>query len=80
MKGTLNNFVIPQGKISYQNTLIEGDLAFQNLLSQHANIAVIAKNVHAESIYNDLAYLMPEVLGKNIPEELQRLGNVLLRW
>ena len=73
MKGTLNNFVIPKGKISYQNTLIEGDLAFQNLLSQHANIAVIAKNVHAESIYNDLAYLMPEVLGKNITDELQRL-------
>ena len=70
--------MIPQGKISYQNTLIQGDLAFQNLLSEHANIAVIGKGIHAESIYNDLAYLMPEVLGKSIPEELQKAGNVLL--
>lgn len=74
MKGTLNNFTIPQGKISYQNTLIEGDLTFQNLLAEHANIAVIGKGVYAESIYNDLAYLMPKDLGENIPAELQRLG------
>ena len=74
MKGTLNNFTIPQGKISYQNTLIEGDLTFQNLLAKHANIAVIGKGVYAESIYNDLAYLMPKDLGENIPAELQRLG------
>lgn len=74
MKGTLNNFRISQGKITYQNTVIDGDLTFKHLLSGHKNISVTAKNFYAESIYNDLASLMPSVLGENIPKELQRLG------
>jgi len=74
MKGTLNDFTLPKGEISYQNTLIRGELSFQNLLADNRNIIVIGKEVYAETIYNDLAYLMPTVLGENIPAELQKLG------
>jgi hypothetical protein len=73
MKGTLNNFTLPQGEITYQNTLLNGYFAFKNLFSDDADIIVRGKRVYAESIYNDLALLMPTVLGENIPKELQRL-------
>jgi len=46
----------------------------QNLLADNRNIIVIGKEVYVETIYNDLAYLMPTVLGENIPAELQKLG------
>lgn len=74
MKGTLNDFQISEGEISYQNTSVEGNFRFQNLLSDDKKIIITGKDVYLESIYNDLANLMPVELGQNIPSELQRLG------
>ncbi len=74
MKGTLNDFQISEGDISYQNTSVEGNFRFQNLLSDDKKIIITGKDVYLESIYNDLANLMPVELGQNIPSELQRLG------
>ncbi|MFJ1262035.1 translocation/assembly module TamB domain-containing protein [Capnocytophaga canis] len=73
-KGTLNKFVIDQGNITYQNTLIGGNLSFENLLREDKKIIIQGKGVNFESIYNDLATLMPVELGQNMPVELQNLG------
>lgn len=76
LKGTLNNFNIPKGEINYQNSSITGDLSFKNLLSNNKDIIIEGKGVYAQTIYNDLAYLMPQTLGENLPDVLQRLGLV----
>ncbi len=74
LKGTLNDFIIPKGEVSYQNTSLKGTLLFKNLLSDDKDIIIEGKGVNAQTIYNDLAYLMPTVLGENLPEILQKLG------
>lgn len=74
LKGSLNDFQISEGVISHQNTNIEGNFRFKNLLSDDKKIVITGKDVYLESIYNDLANLMPVELGQNIPSELQRLG------
>ncbi|MDO4229205.1 MAG: translocation/assembly module TamB domain-containing protein [Capnocytophaga sp.] len=74
MKGPLNNFEISEGEISYQNTSVEGTFTFENLFDDQQKIIIKGKDVYAESIYNDLATLMPVQLGQNIPSELQRLS------
>ncbi|MDO5608827.1 MAG: translocation/assembly module TamB domain-containing protein [Capnocytophaga sp.] len=74
MKGPLNDFSVTQGIINYQNTLIDGRFHFKNLFKENQNIEVQGDVVNFTSIYNDLAYLMPSVLGENIPDIIQQLG------
>lgn len=74
MLGTLNNFDIPQGVISYQNTVIDGVFSFKNLLDKHQPIIITATDMYAESIYNDLATLMPVEIGQNLPQQIEGLG------
>lgn len=73
MYGTLNNFLLSEGKILYQNTSIEGNYTFQNLLSDTEKIIIKSDNLQIETIRNDLATLMPVELGENLPNELQKL-------
>lgn len=71
MTGPLNNFEISKGTVAYQNTFLEGHLMFKNILDDTKKIVISGKKVHLETIYNDLATLMPIELGENIPSELK---------
>lgn len=73
MKGTLNNFQLTEGNISYQNTALEGHFSFKNLLNDEEKIVIEGKDIYLETIYNDLATLLPVQLGQRIPAEIQHL-------
>lgn len=73
IQGVLNDLKVSEGEIAYQNTIVEGNFAFKNLLDDRKKIIIRGKDVYLETIYNDLATLMPVLLGQNIPSEVQRL-------
>ena len=72
MYGPLNNFKL-QGNITHQSTEVKGNFEFKNLLNDHKNIIITGNNITAGAFYNDFAYLMPNILGKNIPDDLRKL-------
>ncbi|MDO5105137.1 translocation/assembly module TamB domain-containing protein [Capnocytophaga sp.] len=73
IKGILNDFETSEGEITYQNTILEGTFTFKNLLSDDKKLIISGKDIYLETIYNDLATLLPVQLGQNLPAELQRL-------
>ncbi|WP_455768778.1 translocation/assembly module TamB domain-containing protein [Capnocytophaga canimorsus] len=74
LRGPLNDFSITQGSIQYQNTTFDGFLRFKNLLDSEKNIEIIGNIQEFSSIYNDLATLMPNLIGSNLPEIIKELG------
>lgn len=74
LEGVLNDFKIKEGVITHQNTVIDGQFHIKNILHDSHPIYVSGNLQKFESIYNDLANLMPVKLGQNIPSELQKFG------
>ncbi len=78
LKGTLNSFKATKLKLATDDTNIEGDFTFQNILAAEKAYAISASNHTISTNYYDLRRFMPRVLGEVIPEELKELSNFKL--
>jgi hypothetical protein len=76
LSGTLNNLVLPDLKLkTLNNTVINGDFNFKNLLSKNKNsFKLEAEFDELKSTYTDLKKMLPGLLGKNIPSAFRNLG------
>ena len=76
LSGTLNNLSLPNLKLkTLNNTLINGQFNFKNLLSKEKNsFELHAKFDTLKSTYTDLKKMLPSLLGKNIPSAFRNLG------
>lgn len=73
-KGTINDFVLSNIDLeSDRNSSLRGDIHLENLLDR--NRFVLNANVKELSTnYDHLVNLLPDLLGKKIPKELERVG------
>lgn len=74
MLGPLNDFKLTELTLKNQDTRIEGNLTFQNLLNETEDYKIIAENHQISSNYYDLRRFMPTILGENLPKELEQMG------
>ncbi|MES2747480.1 MAG: translocation/assembly module TamB domain-containing protein, partial [Bacteroidota bacterium] len=75
--GTLNDFKIKNlNLLDNNNSQIIGDVHFKNLLAKKGKGEFYMKGSFDKvaSSYNDLAKLLPNVLGKSLPTSLKKLG------
>jgi len=74
-KGTLNNLSISNINLYTENTAIEAEeILLRNAFDKGKDFVFWGNFPHFASVYSDLAGLMPEVLGKQLPEELRDFG------
>ncbi len=78
IRGTLNNLNLRHLKLSDTNgSKIVGTINFRNLLgSKTQKFSMEGKFDKLISSYDNLVVLLPNVLGKKLPKELQRIGKV----
>ncbi|MCD0468560.1 translocation/assembly module TamB domain-containing protein [Flavobacterium sp. JAS] len=76
IRGTLNNLNLRHLKLSDTNgSIIAGTINFRNLLgSKTQKFSMEGKFDKLISSYDNLVVLLPGVLGKKLPKELQRIG------
>ena len=76
VKGTLNNLMFNKLRLfDGKNQQIIGDVNFKNLLGKGNQQFYMKGNFSKVSAnYKDLTNLLPNVLGKNLPSSLQKLG------
>lgn len=76
LTGTLNDLKLPDLKLNtLNNTVINGDFNFKNLLSKDKNsFKLVAEFDELKSTYTDLKKMLPGLLGKNIPSSFRNLG------
>lgn len=76
VSGTLNNLIISQLNIVDSNkSKIKGSIRFKNLFPNNGNeFYMKVKFSTLSSTYNNLIRLLPNVLGKTLPTEFQKLG------
>lgn len=76
LSGTLNNLILPDLKLkTLNNTVIDGDFNFKNLLLKDKNsFKLVAEFDELKSTYTDLKKMLPGLLGKNIPSAFRNLG------
>ncbi|MFN3640264.1 MAG: translocation/assembly module TamB, partial [Flavobacterium sp.] len=81
LDGTLNNFTLKQLLLRDDNgTLVDGSITFRNLLSRDENkFRMIGDFNRVESNYNDLVQILPNILGKTLPDAMRYFGNFTLR-
>ncbi|WP_233357647.1 translocation/assembly module TamB domain-containing protein [Haloflavibacter putidus] len=81
MQGTLNNFSLENLQLrGMDRTVIAGNLQFDNIFTENKNnFAVSGDFTELATNYYDLANLLPNILGNNLPKELRQLGNINLQ-
>ena len=80
IKGPLNNLVLANFKMSdSKNSQIVGTLNFKNLFpSKGKEFYMNGRFTELSTSYNDLAIILPNVLGKKLPVILKKLGKINL--
>ncbi|WGK64791.1 translocation/assembly module TamB domain-containing protein [Croceiramulus getboli] len=77
LNGTLNDFVVSNLDLNaFNSSRIQGEFKFENILGETGDFLIIADHSQLQTRYIDLARLLPNLLGKSLPEELARLGAV----
>ncbi|PHS07989.1 MAG: N-acetyl-gamma-glutamyl-phosphate reductase [Kordia sp.] len=76
VSGTLNDLRLPNLKLkTLNNTVIDGDLNFKNLLSKNADdFKLIANFNNLNSTYTDLKKMLPGILGRSLPSSFRNMG------
>lgn len=80
--GTLNDFTIKNlSLLDNHNTQVIGDVHFKNLLAKKGkgDFYMNGSFDKVVSSYDDLAKLLPNVIGKSLPSSLRKLGTFNLR-
>src|SRR5690606_1052431 len=79
IQGTLNKVRMDRLLLYTDNTGIRGDFEFDNLFSQDIPFELRGDINNLTSSYYQLRGLLPNILGKNIPEKSEELGQFTLR-
>ncbi|NND62399.1 MAG: translocation/assembly module TamB, partial [Flavobacteriaceae bacterium] len=74
IKGTLNNFNFDDARLAFNNTRLIGNYSFKNLLNDNTYF-ISGRNHAIATNYHDLKRLMPNLLGSQLPTELNYFGN-----
>lgn len=78
MTGPLNDFQLRNWLLKNQETEIQGDFIFQNLLSDTESYVISSPNHQITSNYYDLRRLLPGLLGDSLPKEMEQIGTFTL--
>ena len=73
-EGVLNHLKLREANLRSGNTTISGDFDFHNLIEIENGFSMEADLQRASSNYNQLRSLMPNILGKALPENFSRFG------
>lgn len=79
LSGVLNKLQVKELFIQSENTGIRGDFEFDNMFSKEAPFIMRSDIDNLTSSYYQLRSLLPNILGKNIPSSIQRLGQFTIR-
>ncbi len=79
ISGVLNRLKVEELFVQSENTGIRGDFEFDNMFSQEAPFIMRSDIDNLTSSYYQLRSLLPNILGKNIPSSIQRLGQFTIR-
>ena len=77
--GTLNGLSAENLFLLTDDTGVRGDFTFNNLFDAEAPFSMNANMRNVTSSYYQLRALMPDLLGKNIPENFRALGRFTVR-
>ncbi len=79
VSGVLNSLKVKDLFLQSENTGIRGDFEFDNLFSREAPFIMRADMDNVTSSYYQLRSILPDILGKNIPSSLQKMGQFTIR-
>lgn len=79
MGGVLNQLEVDDLYVHMENTGIHGDFVFSNIFSDEAPFVMRADLDNLTSSYYQLRAILPNILGENIPETVQKLGQFTVR-
>nr|WP_299067336.1 translocation/assembly module TamB domain-containing protein [uncultured Allomuricauda sp.] len=79
MTGVLNGLNVKELFVQTENTGIRGDFEFDNMFSDQAPFIMRGEINNITSSYYQLRSLLPNLLGKNIPSSVQKLGQFTIR-
>ena len=77
--GVLNQLKVKDLFLFTDNTGIRGDFQFNNMFSEQAPFVLTGDIDNLTSSYYQLRSILPNILGKNIPESVQKLGQFTVR-
>jgi hypothetical protein len=79
LKGILNNFNLNNARITgIQRSRIAGDINFKQV-TNGSKFSLDTKNFDITTNYFDLKRLLPDILGENLPNFVQHMGNFNLK-
>ena len=80
LEGTINSFDLNKLKLySKEGIKIEGDLSFVNAVSQERGFVFEGNLKTLSATYQELKNILPNILGNNLPSELNKLGEFVLK-
>lgn len=80
LNGTLNNFEVEKLNLSSKKgLLINGNLSFVNALRTERGFIFEGDLANLKATYKELKSILPNVLGKTLPSEFDKLGKFNLR-
>ena len=77
--GVLNKLEVDNLFLYTDNTGIRGDFEFDNMFTDQAPFVISGDIDNLTSSYYQLRALLPNILGRNIPESVQKLGQFTVR-
>lgn len=77
--GVLNQLQVDDLFLFTDNTGIRGDFRFDNMFSEQAPFVLRGDIDNLTSSYYQLRSILPKILGRNIPESVQKLGQFTVR-
>ncbi|MFC4220540.1 translocation/assembly module TamB domain-containing protein [Flagellimonas marina] len=77
--GVLNKLIVDNLFLFTDNTGVRGDFEFDNMFTDQAPFVIRGDIDNLTSSYYQLRALLPNILGRNIPETVQKLGQFTVR-
>lgn len=78
-KGTLNDFKLIKLRLkSDKNLIVEGNYHFKNAVNNREDFSMNGILDNVSSNHKELKTLLPNILGKHLPSEFQKIGNFTL--
>lgn len=79
VNGTLNNFDLTNLNLSSSNGIkVVGDLSFVNVINPEKGFVFNADLDNLNATYKELKNILPNILGKTLPSEFEKLGKFSL--